>query len=303
MSGGGHADGGAEFAQGAGAADEVGVAVAAAEAELVARAVDGDAGAVAEVVRRLQDPLYRLALRMVSMPADAEDAVQEIMIRVITRLSTWRGEAKLLTWAYRVGVNYLLNLRRRSPQERQQVSLDDFRADLADGLAAEDYRGPEATVMAEEVRLGCTQAMLQCLSRDERVAFVLGDLFDLKAADAAWILDISPAAFQKRAERAKHRLATFMRSTCGLADPKAFCHCPRRVEKAIALGRVDPARPAFTAHPITPTGRTIAEAAAEMLRLDDAAAILRAHPDYAAPQAKMDAITGLLHSGRFPILD
>ncbi|MEV0294639.1 RNA polymerase sigma factor [Nocardia sp. NPDC050710] len=273
------------------------------EADLVARAVDGDRAALAEVIALLQDPLYRLALRMTGRPADAEDAVQEIMIRVLTRLATWRGEAKLLTWAYRVGVNYLLNLRRQSPQERQQLSLDDFRDDLAEGLAAEDYRGPEATLLTEEVRLGCTQAMLQCLSRDERVAFVLGDVFDLKAAEAAWILRISPAAFQKRLERAKQRLATFLRSTCGLADAKALCRCSRRVDRAIELGRVQPRRPAFAQHPVSPGGRTVAAAAAQMLTLRDAAGVIRVHPDYAAPQAKIDAITGLLHSGRFPLLD
>ena len=113
----------------------------------MARAVDGDKAALEEVIRLLQDPLYRLALRMVWRPADAEDATQEILIRVVTRLASWRGEAKLRTWAYRIGVNYLLNLRRQTPQEAQQVSLDEFRASLADGLADADYRGPEAAML------------------------------------------------------------------------------------------------------------------------------------------------------------
>ncbi|HEX2820386.1 MAG TPA: RNA polymerase sigma factor [Streptosporangiaceae bacterium] len=143
------------------------------EAGLVARAVDGDKAALEKVVRLLQDPLYRLALRMTWRPADAEDATQEILIRVVTRLASWRGEAELLTWAYRIGVNYLLNLRRKTPREAQQLSLDEFRADLADGLADAGYQGPEAAVLAEEVRLSCTQSMLQCLERGERVAFVL----------------------------------------------------------------------------------------------------------------------------------
>ena len=111
------------------------VSMEAGEGGLVARAVDGDKAALEEVIRLLQHPLYRLALRMVWRPADAEDATQEILIRVVTRLASWRGEAKLLTWAYRIGVNYLLNLRRQTPQEAQQLSLDEFRAGLADGLA------------------------------------------------------------------------------------------------------------------------------------------------------------------------
>ena len=273
------------------------------EAELVARAVGGDKAALEKVVRLLQDPLCRLALRMTWRPADAEDATQEILIRVVTRLASWRGEAELLTWAYRIGVNCLLNLRRKTPREAQQLSLDEFRADLADGLADAGYRGPEAAVLAEEVRLSCTQSMLQCLERGGRVAFVLSDIFELSSADAAWILQTSPAAYRKRLERARHRIRAFMESTCGLVNPGAFCRCARRVPKAIAAGRVDPRRPSFTGHPVSPSGRGVAEAADQLHRLHDAAAVLRAHPDYAAPQAKVDAIVALLQSGRFPLLE
>ena len=273
------------------------------EAALVARAVDGDKAALDEVIRLIQDPLYRLALRMVWRPADAEDATQEILIRVVTRLASWRGEARLLTWAYRIGVNYLLNLRRKTTPEAQQISLDEFRASLADGLADADYRGPEATMLAQEVRLSCTQAMLQCLERGERIAFVLSDIFELSSGDAAWILETTPAAFRKRLERARHRIGAFMDSTCGVVNPEAFCRCARRVPKALATGRVDPRRPAFTAHPVSRDGRDVAEAAAQLHRLHDAAAVMRAHPDYAAPQAKVDAIAALLDSGRFPLLE
>jgi RNA polymerase sigma factor (sigma-70 family) len=279
------------------------VSAEAGEAELVARAVGGDKAALEKVVRLLQDPLCRLALRMTWRPADAEDATQEILIRVVTRLASWRGEVELLTWAYRIGVNYLLNLRRKTPREAQQLSLDEFRADLADGLADAGYRGPEAAVLAEEVRLSCTQSMLQCLERGGRVAFVLSDIFELSSADAAWILQTSPAAYRKRLERARHRIRAFMESTCGLVNPGAFCRCARRVPKAIAAGRVDPRRPSFTVHPVSPSGRGVAEAADQLHRLHDAAAVLRAHPDYAAPQAKVDAIVALLQSGRFPLLE
>ena len=236
-------------------------------------------------------------------PADAEDATQEILIRVVTRLASWRGEAELLTWAYRIGVNCLLNLRRKTPREAQQLSLDEFRADLADGLAEAGYQGPEAAVLAEEVRLSCTQSMLQCLERGGRVAFVLSDIFELSSADPAWILQTSPAAYRKRLERARHRIRAFMESTCGLVNPEAFCRCARRVPKAIAAGRVDQRTPSFTVHPVSPSGRGVAEAADQLHRLHDAAAVLRAHPDYAAPQAKVDAIVALLQSGRFPLLE
>ncbi len=273
------------------------------EADLVARAVAGDRAALTEVVRTLQDPLYRLALRMLAAAPDAEDATQEILLRVLGGLDTWRGQARLLTWAYRIGVNHLLNLRRRSLHEAAQVSLDDFATNLRDGLATEDYRGPEATLLTREVRLTCSQGMLQCLSRDERVAFVLGDVFELGSAEAAWILEIGPATYRKRLERARKRLGNFLTSSCGLVDPAAFCRCARRVDKAVELGRVDPRRPVLATHPVSAGGRTAADAEAQMIRLHDAAAVLRAHPDYALPRARRDAIAGLIGSGRFSLLD
>ncbi|MEU4343273.1 RNA polymerase sigma factor [Nocardia sp. NPDC023852] len=273
------------------------------EKAVVARAVAGDREAVAQVVRLLQDPLYRLALRMVGRPPEAEDATQEILLRVLGHLHTWRAEAKLLTWAYRIGVNYLLNLKRQTPQEAAQLSLDSYREGLADGLADADYRGPEAALLTAEVRLNCSQAMVQCLVRDERIAFVLGEVFELRSVDSAWILGITPVAYRKRLERAKKRLGNFLDATCGLVEPTAFCRCSRRVDKALALGRVDPRRPVFARHAVSRGGRTAAVAEQQMIRLHDAASVLRAHPDYAAPQAKLDAIAELLDSGRFPLLD
>lgn len=273
-----------------------------AERRLVARAADGDEAALGEVVRLLRDPLYRLALRMVWRPADAEDATQEILIRVVTRLASWRGEAKLLTWAYRIGVNYLLSLRRQTAQEAQGLSLDAMRASLADGLAAADYEGPDAALLAEEVRLSCSQAVLQCLDRTERVAYVLGEIFELPSAEAAWVLGVTSAAYRKRLERARRRIRAFMDSTCGIVNPDAFCRCARRVEKATATGRIDPRRPAFATHPISPAGKDVAAAAAQIRQLHDAAALMRAHPDYAAPAARTDAIVAVVRSGRFPLL-
>jgi RNA polymerase sigma factor (sigma-70 family) len=273
------------------------------EPDLVVRAVGGDQLALEEVIRLLRDPVYRLALRMVAQPADGEDATQEILIRVVTRLASWRGEAALLTWTYRIAVNYLLNRRRQTAREAQRLSFGEFRDDLAHGLAAESSQDPEAMLLAEEVRLACTQSMLQCLARDERIAFVLGEIFELSSNEAAWVLEITPTAYRKRLGRARHRIRGFMNSTCGLVNPDAFCRCARRVPQALATGRINPHQPSFTTHPIIPSGRDVTAAAAQFDSLHSAAAVMRAHPDYAAPKAKTDALTVLLRSGRFPLLE
>jgi RNA polymerase sigma factor (sigma-70 family) len=268
------------------------------DAPLVARAIEGDADALAEIVQQLKDPVYRLALRMVGRPADAEDATQEILIKVITRLSSWRAEAALLTWAYRLATNYLLNLR-RNPYERHEISFESLAVDLSTGIASADYAGPEAELLATEVRLGCTQAMLQCLDRNERATFVLGEVFELSSDDAGWILDITPAAYRQRLARARQRIRAFMTSTCGLVNPANPCRCARRVTTAIKRGNVDPRRPVLATHPTT---TAVSAGQRQMHELNDAATVLRSHPDYAAPRQRTEAILGLLRSGRFPML-
>lgn len=268
------------------------------EADLVRAALAGDADALERVVRIVQDAVYRLALRMTGLPADAEDATQEILIKVVTRLSSWRGEASLTTWAYRIAVNYLLNQRRRTAMERRELTFDELGAELVEGLA--DYSGPDAELLAEEVRLRCTQAMLQCLERSERLVYVLGEVFELPSDQAGWILDTTPAAYRKRLERVRRQLRAFVHGNCGLVNPDAACHCSRRITAAKARGRLDPRGRGLVGHPTTDG---VPWAARQMHQLHDAAGVLRRHPDYAAPRTRTEAVLTLLRSGRFPLVE
>lgn len=268
--------------------------------DLVARAVEGDQDALAEVLARVQDPVYRLALRMTGRIADAEDATQEILIRIMTRLSMFRGEASLVTWAYRIAVNHLLNLRRR-PAE--MLTFASYRQDLLDGLQAPDYTGPDSGLLAEEIRLLCTQALLQCLDGAGRAAYVVGEILGLPGEEAAWVLAVSPAVYRKRLERARRQVRRALRGRCGLLDASAPCRCDKRISYAIGKGRIASNGPVLATHPTGATGAKhdaeTVTAAAALGRLRDVGELLRAHPDYAAPQARAKAVLALLHSAHY----
>ena len=75
--------------------------------DLVQQARIGDKGALQDLVRASQDSIYTLALRFLINPDDARDATQEILILMITRLSTFEGRSAFRTWVYRITVNYL----------------------------------------------------------------------------------------------------------------------------------------------------------------------------------------------------
>lgn len=75
-------------------------------------AVEGDKDALGTVLESVRDMVFNLSLRMMGMIEDAEDATQEIMIRVMTSLSSFKGESLFSTWVYRIAKNYLVDYRR-----------------------------------------------------------------------------------------------------------------------------------------------------------------------------------------------
>src|SRR5262245_29410501 len=209
-----------------------------ADLESLAReAVAGNRDALDELVRGVQRDVYGLAIRMLWNREDAEDATQEILVRVVTRLGQFDFRSQLRTWMYRIGVNYILDVK-KSPVERMKLTFDAFAADLAHGLSAEGPQPAERSVLVEEVKIGCTLAMLQCLDRPHRLAYVLGEIFELPGPDAAEALEISPALFRKRLQHARETILSFTRLHCGLVSESAGCACHRRVPAALRTGRV-----------------------------------------------------------------
>ena len=101
---------------------------------LVASARSGNRDALEKLVRAIQPGVYAIALRFLWHPEDAEDATQEILIRVITGLSGFRGESRFQTWVYRVACN-ALSSSKRGRMERMELSFDALGEDLARGLS------------------------------------------------------------------------------------------------------------------------------------------------------------------------
>jgi hypothetical protein len=145
--------------------------------------------------------------------------------------------------------------------------------------------------LAEEVKVGCTLGMLQCLDRPQRMAYILGEVFGLPSDDAAVVCDTTPAAYRKRLSRARATIRAFVAEHCGIVNPEAACRCNRRTETAVQLGRVDPVAPTFVGHPKRAEAPPIAAAVAEMEDLHDAAALFRSHPHIAAPDTVRRAVT------------
>ena len=205
--------------------------------DLVEKAKAGDRSALEGVVCACQDRVHHLAMRILVNPDDAAEASQEILIRIVTKLSTFDGRSGFQTWAYRVAVNYLLNAKKIRDRD-MGLNFEAFAEDLHDGLVADPAPSGEDALALSELRVSCTMAMLLCLDINHRVAYVLGDVLELDHVEASEILSISKDAYRQRLSRARKEVVAFTSAQCGLANEAAACSCPKRLPAAVAKGRV-----------------------------------------------------------------
>jgi len=259
-----------------------------ADGALALRAAGGDRAALAELLERHQSWVYAIALRMVREPADAADLAQEALLRVVTRISQFAGRSSFRTWSYRIVVNCFLDSKRSRTERffssfvRYGDELD--RLGLAE-LNLDPAQEADRALIVEETKIGCMLGMLLCLTREQRLAFILGGIFEVASDVAGDVLGISAAAFRKRLERARADLASFMNAKCGLVNPSHPCRCPKKTAALIREGWVDPQRLRFVEGRLQQAG---VDAPQLSKRFEDLVAatpeeLFRGHPRAAGP--------------------
>jgi len=251
--------------------------------ELVEQSKNGDRSALEKLVLRHQAWIYNIAVRMVFHPEDAEEVTQEVLVKVITRLSTFQGESKFRTWLYRIAANHVLNMKRRS-SETQVTTFADYGAainrtpdlDLPDRTSV----SVDLPLLVEEAKNGCTMGMLLCLDRKQRLIFTLGEILGASDTVGAEVLDMTADNFRQSLSRARRDLHNFMNNQCGLVNKSNPCRCPKKTRGFIENGHVDPARLLFVPQHV----ERVRDVAGETVReIEDVverqhAAIYRNHP-------------------------
>jgi len=217
--------------------------------EFVRRATAGDRDFLEQLIRRHQGWVYNIAVRMIWRTDRAEDATQEILLKIVTHLGSFEGKSQFRTWAYRIAVNHLLNFQ-KSEMERQGVTFTDLSREM-DGLPDLDLPDPKTVpvklpVLVDEAKVGCTTAMLMCLDRRQRLAFILGEVFGVSDRIGAEVMEASADNFRQLLARSRRDLYSFMNGTCGLVNPSNPCRCAKKTQAFIAKGYLDPTRLQFT---------------------------------------------------------
>lgn len=183
--------------------------------ELVQRWKDGDDSAFEVLVKRHQDRVYRLLLRMMGSPDEAEDVAQETFLNLHRHGRRFRGEARFSTFVYRVAANAALNRRRSLGRRRARLEKLSHRQAAGDDLPVTP-RNPEDATSGAELSVHVREA-LDKLSPSLRTPVVLYDLEGLAYGEIAKILGVAEGTVKSRIHRARKALREELRGVLGTA--------------------------------------------------------------------------------------
>jgi RNA polymerase sigma-70 factor (TIGR02960 family) len=176
---------------------------------LVAAATAGDEPAFAELTERHRRELHVHCYRMLASFDDAEDAVQETLLRAWRGRDSFDGSSLFRAWLYRIATNVCLDMLRRSSRRLTAMGslaevpwLQPYPDQLLDEIAPSDDQPDAVVVERETIELAFLAAM-QLLPLRQRAALIVRDVLGWPAADAATLLETSVAAANSALQRAR----------------------------------------------------------------------------------------------------
>ena len=209
---------------------------------MVEKANSGDKKALEKVLLGIQDMVYSLSLKMLLFRDDANDATQEILIKVVTHLSTFKHQSQFKTWVYRIATNYLITQKGKKSKE-YAMSFDEYATLIDTGNSDRvNYTQNEGEIalLEKEVMFGCTQGLLLCLSEEDRMIYIMSVVLEFNSTEASKILDITPENFRKKLSRSKTKIRNFLNNKCGLVNEENPCRCKKKIDFLIDNKMMNP---------------------------------------------------------------
>jgi RNA polymerase sigma-70 factor, ECF subfamily len=169
--------------------------------------INGDRGEFARLVDAYSSPIYRLGLRMLGNPQDAEDVLQNTFLSVLMHITKFEGRSSLSTWVYRIAANEALMLIRKKKPEVNLERSDDAEAQESDEdlLPTQfmDWSGlPEDELLSGEGKQVLDSA-IESLPESLRIVFLLRDVEGLSIRETAGSLDLTETNVKTRLLRAR----------------------------------------------------------------------------------------------------
>ena len=269
---------------------------------LIDKATAGDKKALETLVASVQDMVFNLSLRMLGTFADAEDAAQDILLKMITHLSSFRGDSSFTTWVFRIGVNHLKNYKKHM-FAHCPLSFEYYGDDIENGKIQDVpdlTQNVEKDILAEELKMSCTNVMLQCLDEESRCIFILGTMFKLDSRIAGEILEMTPEAYRQRLSRIRKKMAEFLGQYCGEYGT-GRCKCKDRVNYAIQNHRINPLQLDYITATEIPI-QTMIDVKKAMEEIDDLSQDFSFCKPYQSPDHTKQMIQKFLDSTQFSVV-
>lgn len=269
---------------------------------LVNKATAGDKKALETLVIGVREIVFNLSLRMLGTFSDAEDATQDILLKMITHLSSFRGDSSFTTWLFSIATNHLRNYKKHM-FAHYPLSFEYYGDDIENGKihdVPDLTQNVEKDILAEELKMSCTNVMLQCLDMESRCIFILGTMFKVDSRIAGDILGMTPEAYRQRLSRIRKKMAEFLGKYCGEYG-SGRCKCKDRVNYAIQSHRINPLQLDYTAAAEISV-QTLLNVKSAMEDIDDLSQNFSFYKYYQSPERTKHLIQELLDSTQFSII-
>lgn len=197
------------------------------ETQLVAHARAGDEAAFLRLVEPWRKPLFGYIYRMVTQRQDAEDLLQDVLVRVLESLSQFRGESRFKSWVFGIATHVSLDHLRRKKRWRVQAQLEGEQRALADEKQLEQVRStlsqPGFVFEIREHIAACFSCVARTLEPEEQAALLLREVLGFTAQEAAKIIGISEPVFRHRLAAARATMIQSYEGLCQLINKSGAC--------------------------------------------------------------------------------
>jgi RNA polymerase sigma-70 factor (ECF subfamily) len=193
---------------------------------LLERAKHGDKDAFGALAEEHREALLRLCFKMTGSHEEAEDLVQETLLKAYTHLAEFELRSSLSTWLHRIAANACLDHQRgRKPwdlEQRWQWFRDN--GELVQQLEQTQFMSPERVAEVKEVAATCINCITMSLPAKQRAAIVMCDQVGMSREEAAKAIGASVASLKTELHRARKTMTEVFETRCQLVDPKNECN-------------------------------------------------------------------------------
>jgi RNA polymerase sigma-70 factor, ECF subfamily len=196
--------------------------------QLVNRARQGDSEAQAALLEPWRGPLFGYIYRLITLRQDAEDLLQDVLVRALESLPSFRGEARFKTWLFGIATHVCLDYLRSKHRWRVEAQLIAEQETVADPAAIEGVAGlmsaPDFVYEIREHVAFCFSCIARTLSPEEQAAILLREVLGFSNQEAASILSLSEPVFRHRLSAARATMIQAYDGLCQLINKTGACY-------------------------------------------------------------------------------